>query len=326
MPLRKFNKLYHLRGIGTFNKLLIKKWDSFMKRAARKYTVPGKEDADDLYQEFCVILWGLTKRVDPNHKPLDFTKLFKTEISNKGVDVSRWYKAKKRLKVLGKARECQLCGLVASWVVGESPNCPNCGAIGKVREDTKNITWRDVRARDVSGDATNATGNIFWDLCFRNEDPIGPMISRELSYRISTKICPWPDMALFEMLTNPPDSLLALMVSNEYPMDISKVPYWLLAKALGGGVSEKDLRMSYTRIAVATAQEVDRLDLVHKLSKYNLEHIKSNYFSWVLDCLECGEKTYWDKGKDPVCLYCGTEGSLDRKKETRIKWRREIMT
>ena len=257
-----------------------------MRSLARGFSIPRRLEEDDILQELRVVLWKLTKRVDPHTCPDDFRRLIKTEMKNRCVDLTRFFKAQKRTTRLGRAMQCSACNTMTPWSRGDVPVCSTCGAVGEVGKNTSKIRWVDRFASDVSigpssgsdddggGSETDNPHAISVDL-FPDPRQIQPnelLSDKEIIKRIREVLPVFPESKLFDIYVDTPEDFIAFMLENDYPPTPKRAPYWLLAKYLGG-VSEKMLRMAHTKIALVAAQIAGRKEMIQFLPRYNLGQI-----------------------------------------------------
>jgi hypothetical protein len=107
-------------------------------------------------------------------------------------------------------------------------------------------------------------------------DPYSLYLTTETVRSVRASLPHYPETALFDLYVDPPRDFVQLLLEYGYVADPKKAPYWLLASYLGD-VSEKVLRMAFTRIGLSVAQAVGRGDLIDRLSTYNLDQI--GYYS-----------------------------------------------
>jgi hypothetical protein len=253
-----------------------------MLRLASGFAIPRRIDPDDIYQELQVTLWHLTQRVDPVNSPDDFRRLAKAELKNRCIDLTRHFRARKRLAVTGRGVHCQVCGAVTRVGLVDEVVCGSCRTYGTRDGDTPQLRWIDVHTQDVSlvgdqSDCDEHDGNgkagllPSWMADSRESDPVDDAAVHEVVVRLEARLDLFPDRALLEVLLRPPRGFIDLLLDYGYRVDPRKAPYWLVSEFLG--VPEKDLRLAHTRIAVELVDLLKRYDYVDQLSVYNLRQI-----------------------------------------------------
>jgi len=267
-----------------YTKDLAKNWKVLIRRFANMFAIPRKLEAEDIEQELYVTLWKLTERVDPINQPDDFRRMAKAELRNRCVDLTRHYRAHKRSAVVAQGLLCE-CGNVTTVSVADAdPACDSCGAVGIRGEDTDKLRWVDIQSGDVSlspedsdeddGDSdvrrSSLSPAMFID--GNAHEPYDGVMLKEIIRKLTARLEPNPDQYLLHCLLNPDQDLVDLLLINGCKADPRKAPRWLIADYLD--ISEADLRLAYTRLAVELASLLGRQDYVDTyISSYNLRQL-----------------------------------------------------
>lgn len=252
---------------------------------ARKFAIPRRLDADDIEQELRIVIWNLTKRVDPDTQPDDFRRLLPVEMKNRCVDLTRFHKAQKRTARAGKGIQCKRCNTVTPWLRGTEAVCEGCGAEATPGKNNGSIRWIDLFVYDVSlGFADRHDEDMGSDepdpsaisiallANVGQPDPHALYLTTEAVNAVQAALPTHPESTLFNLYIDPPREFIQLLLEYGYAANPKKAPYWLLSSYLGD-VSEKVLRMAFTRIGLSVAQATGRSDLIGRLSTYNLDQI-----------------------------------------------------
>lgn len=263
---------------------LAKKWKVLIRRLSGMFAIPRKLEPEDIEQELYVTLWKLTERMDPINSPDDFTRMAKAELRNRCVDLTRHYRAHKRSAVTAQGMLCT-CGNVTKISVTDLiPRCDVCNEVGIRGQDTDKLQWVDIQSGDISlapedsdeddSDSESRRGALSPAMFIdgNSHEPYDGVMLKETIRKLTARLDPNPDQCLLHCLLNPDQDLVDLLLINGCKADPRKAPRWLIADYLD--ITEAELRLAYTRVAVELASLLGRQDYIDSyISEYNLRQL-----------------------------------------------------
>lgn len=248
-----------------FDDGLLLEWIPRMRNLARGFAIQGKLEEDDIVQELTMVMWRLTRRVDPVNQPKDFSKLLWVEMRNRCVDLLRYLKAHKRSAKKVNKIYCKACETYSVWAQGMSLICPNCGANVKevagpktkymVEQILSDESFYDVKSSDgqftnpLNVVAESAGSSAFEELNYE-----------ELIYSIYNALPEDLDKKIFMIYVNPSPHFIDFAGANGKSVNPNKITYKMLSTYFGG-ISSKTIKESKLRIFSVVADLSGRDDL-----------------------------------------------------------------
>lgn len=274
--LPSLKKIATLRDIGEapletrFSESLIKEWSQLVSSLSVDYEIPGRLDAADIKQELIQSIWKLTKRIDPISKSEDFTRMCRTELRNKCIDMNRYAKARKRMGRTGRAVQCQCCGSVSRLSFQELPICEFCGEAEDIREVetyAKDVSIYSQQSSDISD--TDASENIA-GVDLSATDPLDNLIEKELFERVRSSLPP-EDRLVYDLMVDPTDEFLAFVKTFGHDGDHRQAPVRCYAAFLDA--TDRDIADAHVRIKLAILYVCDHKVSVGEMNKVTLKRL-----------------------------------------------------